>query len=44
VLLHGYAETSRMAAARPLLADRFTVDRADLPGIGDSDIPADGLT
>jgi len=44
VLLHGYAETSRMW--RPLmrtLASRFTVIAPDLPGIGDSDIPSDGL-
>jgi pimeloyl-ACP methyl ester carboxylesterase len=44
LLLHGYAETSRMW--RPLippLADRFRVVAPDLPGIGDSDIPADGL-
>lgn len=44
VLLHGYAETSLMW--RPLiphLADRFQVIAPDLPGIGDSDIPRDGL-
>jgi pimeloyl-ACP methyl ester carboxylesterase len=44
ILLHGYAETSRMW--RPVitaLADRFTVIAPDLPGIGDSAIPADGL-
>ncbi|MEO8433184.1 MAG: alpha/beta hydrolase [Acidobacteriota bacterium] len=44
ILLHGYAETSRMW--RPLipeLARRFTVIAPDLPGIGDSGIPADGL-
>jgi pimeloyl-ACP methyl ester carboxylesterase len=44
VLIHGYAETSRMW--RPLivkLAERFTVIAPDLPGIGDSAIPADGL-
>ena len=44
VLLHGYAETSRMW--RPLmrtLATRFTVIASDRPGIGDSDIPSDGL-
>jgi pimeloyl-ACP methyl ester carboxylesterase len=44
ILLHGYAETSRMW--RPLIpqeADRFMVIAPDLPGIGDSDIPADGL-
>ena len=27
----------------PRLADRFTVVAPDLPGIGDSDIPSDGL-
>src|SRR5262249_60048557 len=27
----------------PLLAGKFTVIAPDLPGIGDSDIPADGL-
>jgi pimeloyl-ACP methyl ester carboxylesterase len=44
VLLHGYAETSRMW--RPLirtLAARFTVIAPDLPGIGESGIPGDGL-
>ena len=44
VLLHGYAETSRMW--KPLaraLAPRFTVVAADLPGIGDSSIPKTGL-
>ena len=44
VLLHGYAETSRMwLPLIPRLASRFTVLAPDLPGIGDSDIPADGL-
>src|SRR5256714_1930937 len=44
VLLHGYAETSRMwRPIIPLLAKRFTVIAPDLPGIGDSAIPADGL-
>jgi pimeloyl-ACP methyl ester carboxylesterase len=44
ILLHGYAETSRMwKPIIPLLARRFTVIAPDLPGIGDSDIPADGL-
>ena len=44
ILLHGYAETSRMW--RPiirLLAEKFTVIAPDLPGIGDSAIPANGL-
>jgi pimeloyl-ACP methyl ester carboxylesterase len=44
ILLHGYAETSRMwIPIIPLLAGRFTVIAPDLPGIGDSAIPADGL-
>jgi pimeloyl-ACP methyl ester carboxylesterase len=44
LLLHGYAETSRMwRPIIPRLAERFTVIAPDLPGIGDSDIPADGL-
>jgi len=44
ILLHGYAETSRMwRPIIPALAERFTVLAPDLPGIGDSDIPADGL-
>jgi pimeloyl-ACP methyl ester carboxylesterase len=44
ILLHGYAETSRMwRPIIPLLAARFTVIAPDLPGIGDSDMPASGL-
>jgi len=44
ILLHGYAETSRMwRPIIPKLAERFTVIAPDLPGIGDSDIPASGL-
>jgi pimeloyl-ACP methyl ester carboxylesterase len=44
ILLHGYAETSLMwRPLIPRLADRFTVIAPDLPGIGDSDIPKDGL-
>jgi pimeloyl-ACP methyl ester carboxylesterase len=44
ILLHGYAETSRMwMPILPVLAQRFTVITPDLPGIGDSAIPADGL-
>src|SRR5580693_5972318 len=44
ILLHGYAETSLMwKPIIPLFAKRFTVIAPDLPGIGDSDIPADGL-
>lgn len=44
ILLHGYAETSRMW--RPLIPkiwDKFTVIAPDLPGIGESAIPKDGL-
>ena len=44
ILLHGYAETSLMwKPIIPQLAQRFTVIAPDLPGIGDSAIPADGL-
>ena len=44
VLLHGYAETSRMwRPLMPRLAAKYTVIAPDLPGIGDSAIPADGL-
>jgi pimeloyl-ACP methyl ester carboxylesterase len=44
VLLHGYAETSRMwRPLIPRLAANFTVVAPDLPGIGGSDIPDDGL-
>jgi pimeloyl-ACP methyl ester carboxylesterase len=44
ILLHGYAETSLMwRPIIPQLATRFTVIAPDLPGIGDSSIPADGL-
>src|SRR6202047_612701 len=44
ILLHGYAETSLMwRPIMPILAERFTVIAPDLPGIGESDIPADGL-
>ena len=44
ILLHGYAETSRMwKPIIPLLAERFTVIAPDLPGIGDSDVRAGGL-
>jgi pimeloyl-ACP methyl ester carboxylesterase len=44
VLIHGYAETSLMwRPLIPKLAERFTVIAPDLPGIGDSAIPADGL-
>src|SRR5467141_796607 len=44
ILLHGYAETSRMwRPLIPRLAGKFTVIAPDLPGIGDSEIPRDGL-
>jgi pimeloyl-ACP methyl ester carboxylesterase len=44
LLLHGYTQTSRMwRPIIPLLAEKFTVVAPDLPGIGDSEIPADGL-
>jgi pimeloyl-ACP methyl ester carboxylesterase len=44
VLLHGYAETSRMwRPLIPALAPRFRVIAPDLPGIGDSEVPGDGL-
>jgi pimeloyl-ACP methyl ester carboxylesterase len=44
ILLHGYAETSLMwKPIMPLLAERFMVIAPDLPGIGDSAIPQDGL-
>ena len=42
LLLHGYTQTSRMwRPLIPLLAEKFTVIAVDLPGIGDSSIPAD---
>jgi pimeloyl-ACP methyl ester carboxylesterase len=44
ILLHGYAETSRMwRPIMPLLAEKFTVIAPDLPGIGESSIPADKI-
>jgi len=44
ILLHGYTQTSRMwNPIIPRLAERFTVIAPDLPGIGESEIPADGL-
>ena len=44
ILLHGYTQTSRMwMPIIPLLAGKFSVIAPDLPGIGDSDIPKDGL-
>ena len=40
ILLHGFAETSRMwRPIIPLLAEKFTVIAPDLPDIGDSAIP-----
>lgn len=44
ILLHGYTQTSRMwRPLIPLLTAKFTVVAPDLPGIGDSAIPKDGL-
>jgi pimeloyl-ACP methyl ester carboxylesterase len=44
VLLHGYAETSRMwRPLMPKLVANFTVIAPDLPGIGGSEVPMDGL-
>jgi len=44
LLLHGYAETSRMwRPLIPKLAEKFRVIAPDLPGIGDSSIPADKI-
>jgi pimeloyl-ACP methyl ester carboxylesterase len=44
ILIHGYTQTSRMwKPIIPLLAEKFLVIAPDLPGIGDSEIPADGL-
>lgn len=44
LLIHGYAQSAHMwEAAMPELAKRFTVIAPDLPGFGDSAIPADGL-
>ncbi len=44
ILLHGYTQTSRMwRPIIPKLAERFRVIAPDLPGIGDSEIPRDGL-
>jgi pimeloyl-ACP methyl ester carboxylesterase len=44
ILMHGYTQTSRMwRPLIPKLADKFTVIAPDLPGIGESDIPKDGL-
>jgi pimeloyl-ACP methyl ester carboxylesterase len=44
VLIHGFGETSRVwKHVIPDLAKKFRVIAPDLPGIGDSDIPEDGL-
>jgi pimeloyl-ACP methyl ester carboxylesterase len=44
ILLHGYTQTSRMwRPIIPKLSQKFTVIAPDLPGIGDSSIPRDGL-
>ena len=44
ILLHGYTQTSRMwKPIIPLLANEFAVIAPDLPGIGESEIPASGL-
>jgi pimeloyl-ACP methyl ester carboxylesterase len=44
ILLHGYAETSRMwNPILPVLGEKFTVIAPDLPGIGSSEIPANGM-
>ncbi|HEV3220294.1 MAG TPA: alpha/beta hydrolase [Candidatus Acidoferrales bacterium] len=44
ILLHGYTQTSRMwRPLIPRLAEKFTIIAPDLPGIGDSEIPANGL-
>lgn len=44
VLLHGFAQTSRMwRPIMPMLAEKFTVVAPDLPGIGESSIPTDKI-
>jgi pimeloyl-ACP methyl ester carboxylesterase len=44
ILLHGYAETSRMwRPLMPQLATDHRVIAPDLPGIGESSVPTDGL-
>ena len=44
ILLHGYAENSRMwRPIIPLLAEKFTVIAPDLPGIGESSIPTEKI-
>jgi pimeloyl-ACP methyl ester carboxylesterase len=44
ILLHGFAETSRMwSPILPVLGAKLTVIAPDLPGIGDSSIPGGGM-
>lgn len=44
LLLHGYAETSRMwRSLMPRLVEKLMVIAPDLPGIGDSSIPEDRI-
>src|SRR5579863_3514745 len=44
ILLHGYTQSSRMwRPIIPQLAEKFMVIAPDLPGIGDSSIPKDGM-
>src|SRR4029453_2583496 len=44
ILIHGYAESSRMwKPLAKVLAPNFTVIAPDLPGFGDSSIPQTGL-
>lgn len=44
ILLHGYTQTSLMwKPIIPLLAAKFSIIAPDLPGIGDSEIPKNGL-
>ena len=44
ILLHGYTQTPRMwRPVIPQLAAKLTVLAPDLPGIGESEIPKDGL-
>jgi pimeloyl-ACP methyl ester carboxylesterase len=44
ILIHGFAETSHVwKRVMPVLSEKFRVVAPDLPGIGDSDIPKDGL-
>jgi pimeloyl-ACP methyl ester carboxylesterase len=45
ILLHGFAETSRMwNPILPVLGAKFTVIAPDLPGIGDSSIPTEAMS